>query len=141
VIIMYIDTSVMIKLLTLEPDSAFYADKVEGQPLVSSELLYTEVAGALLAKERSGKLHAKQRLKVWAIFQEQVTEHDIHLLQCRTETFRKAQSIMEVCHPLVPLRSLDALHLAACDLSQLFPLVTNDSRMMAAAQRLGIPVL
>lgn len=52
---MYIDTSVMVKLLTLEPDSAFYAGKVEGQPLVSSELLFTEVSGALLAKERGGK--------------------------------------------------------------------------------------
>lgn len=138
---MYIDTSVMIKLLTLEPDSAFYAEKVEGSILVSSELLYTEVASALLAKERSGNLPAKQRARAWTAFQAQVDGHELQLLQCRTETFRKAQMIMEQCHPIVPLRSLDALHLAACDLAQLFPMATNDSRMMAAAQRLGIPVL
>lgn len=80
-------------------------------------------------------------MKSWNAFRAQVEEHDIQLLQCRTETFRKASSIMEVCHPLVPLRTLDALHLASCDLSQMFPLATNDARMMAAAQRLGIPVL
>jgi predicted nucleic acid-binding protein len=138
---MYIDTSVMVKLLTLEPDSAFYADKVEGQALASSELLYIEVSGALLAKERGGKISARQRVLAWEAFREQTQAQEIHLLQCRTETFRKAQFIMEACHPLVPLRTLDALHLAACDLSQMFPLATNDSRMMAAAQRLGIPVL
>jgi predicted nucleic acid-binding protein len=138
---MYIDTSVMVKLLTLEPDSAFYAEKVEGHTLASSDLLYTEVAGALLAKERVGKISSRERLQSWNAFREQVDGSAIHLMQCRTETFRKAHSIMEVCHPLVPLRTIDALHLAACDLSQTFPLVTNDSRMMAAAQRLGIPVL
>jgi predicted nucleic acid-binding protein len=40
----------------------------------------------------------------------------------------------------VPLRTLDALHIAACDLSQDFPLCTTDARMRAAAERFGIPV-
>jgi predicted nucleic acid-binding protein len=138
---MYIDTSIMVKLLTFEPDSAFYADKVEGRHLASSELLLTEVASALLAKERGGRLDSSQRQRAWNAFQGQVEGQDIRLLPSRAETFRKAALIMELCHPLVPLRSLDALHLAACDLSQDFPLVSNDTRMMAAAQRLGIPVL
>jgi predicted nucleic acid-binding protein len=138
---MYLDTSVMVKLLTFEPDSAFYAEKVEGQSLASCELLFTEVSSALLAKERGGKITPAQRRRAWSSFSDQVEEELIRLLPCRMETFRKAASIIEHCHPLIPLRTLDALHLASCDLGQVFPMLTNDSRMMAAAQRLGIPVL
>ena len=35
---------------------------------------------------------------------------------------------------------LDAIHLAACDISQEFPLCATDSRMRAAATKLGIPL-
>ena len=40
----------------------------------------------------------------------------------------------------VPLRTLDAIHTAACDLSQDFPFCTTDKRMRDAAHVLGIPV-
>jgi hypothetical protein len=38
------------------------------------------------------------------------------------------------------LRTLDAIHTAACDLSQDFPHCTTDKRMREAAVVLGIPV-
>jgi len=53
---------------------------------------------------------------------------------------KKAIHILERCHPAVPLRTLDAIHTAACDLSQDFPLCTTDRRMRDAAEVLGIPV-
>jgi len=40
----------------------------------------------------------------------------------------------------VPLRTLDAIHTAACDLAQDFPLCTTDRRMRDAAGLLGIPL-
>lgn len=55
-------------------------------------------------------------------------------------TVRKARQVRELCHPEVPLRALDALHVAACDLSQDFPLCATDPRMRDAAKMLGIPV-
>jgi hypothetical protein len=48
--------------------------------------------------------------------------------------------ILESCRPQVPLRTLDAIHAAACDLSQDFPLCSTDPRMREAARLLKIPV-
>jgi predicted nucleic acid-binding protein len=53
---------------------------------------------------------------------------------------KKANHIIELCHPEVPLRTLDAIHAATCDLAQDFPLCTTDRRMRDAAKKLGIPV-
>ena len=53
---------------------------------------------------------------------------------------KKANHMMEQCHPQAPLGALDAIHAAACDLTQDFPLCTTDRRMRDAANRLGIPV-
>ena len=54
--------------------------------------------------------------------------------------YSKARTLIDFCHPDVALRTLDAIHLAACDISQEFPLCATDSRMRAAAQKLGIPL-
>jgi len=40
----------------------------------------------------------------------------------------------------VPLRSLDALHLATADQLQDWPLVTSDQRLREAALHLGYPL-
>ncbi|MDD5260746.1 MAG: type II toxin-antitoxin system VapC family toxin [Methylacidiphilales bacterium] len=138
---MYLDSSIIVKLLTPEPDSEHYIALVDGQPSASLELAYTEVFSALLAKERNGRITFEARQAAWTGFTRQVNSAELKLLPADSTSFRKAQQMMQSCHPAVPLRSLDALHLAACDLAQDFPLVTNDARMMAAAQRLGIPVL
>jgi predicted nucleic acid-binding protein len=53
---------------------------------------------------------------------------------------RKATQCLEYCHPSVPLRTLDAIHLATADLCQDFPLVTTDVRLANAARTMHIPV-
>jgi len=55
-------------------------------------------------------------------------------------TLKKANHILEQCHPRVALRSLDALHLAACDQLQEWPLCTTDLRMRQAAEVLRFPL-
>ena len=54
--------------------------------------------------------------------------------------FKRANRMLEVCHPTVSLRSLDALHLAIADQAQDWPLATHDIKMRDAAVRLGFPV-
>jgi len=44
------------------------------------------------------------------------------------------------CHPAVPVRTLDAIHVATCDLVNDFPLAATDTRLRAAAHCLGIPL-
>ena len=53
---------------------------------------------------------------------------------------RKAALLLERCHPKVPLRTLDALHLATADLCHDFPLTTTDGRLRDAAVLLGFQV-
>lgn len=137
---MYLDTSIIIKLLVRETDSAFFDEHLAGQALSSSELAWTEVFSALHFKERNQQITAKDRAAAWLSFSRWVESGQIKLHPLSNVVLKKANRAMELCHPAVPLRALDAIHTAACDLSQDFPLCTNDRRMRDAAGVLGIPV-
>jgi len=137
---MYLDTSVLVKLFARESDSEFYGKLTDGQTVCSSVLAYTEVWSALLAKERSGGLTAEQRRKVWAAIDRNIMSDVIELLPMGPAIFKRANRILEVCHPKIPLRSLDALHLASADQAQDWPLATGDKRMRDAAELLGFPM-
>src|SRR5262245_11162338 len=137
---MYVDSAVLVKLFVREPDSEFFGKMMDGEAISSSILAFTEVWSAFLAKERAAAVTAEQRRRAWAAFQHNVDEELIELLSLGPAIFRRANRILEQCHPQVPLRSLDALHLASCDQRQDWPLCTTDKRMRAAAELLGFPV-
>ena len=137
---MYLDTCTIVKLFTTEPDSAHYAELVEGRAIVSSALALTETWSALLAKERNGLITPAERKRAWRRFEEYVDDEVIRLIPLTTATFRKANRIMEEVHPEVPLRTLDALHLAASDQAQEWPLCTSDKRMRDGAGRMRYPL-
>lgn len=137
---MYLDTAIIIKLLVAEPDSAFFESSLIGQSLSTSELAWTEVWSALLGKERSRQLSTKQRKAAWQQFTKLVENEQIRLYPLETPTLKRANRLLEANHPKVPLRTLDAIHLAASDLSQDFPLCTTDRRLRDAALLLQIPV-
>lgn len=134
---MYLDTAIIVKLFVPEPDSEFFAHLINGRQVSTSYIAYTEVWSAFLAKERTRAISAEQRRRAWAAFEENVEQETIRLAPLGEATFRKANWIMQRCNPPVALRSLDALHLAACDQLQDWPLCTNDARMRRAAQILG----
>ena len=137
---MYLDTAIRVKLLVREPDTDFFQNSLTGAFLSSSELALTEVWSALLSKERNKLISSRQRSAAWRLFNEWVHEKQLHLHPLNGVVIKKANHVLERCHPAVPLRTLDAIHAAACDLSQDFPLCTTDHRMRDAAKVLGIPV-
>ena len=137
---MYLDTGILVKLLTPEPETAFFERELQGHALVSSELALVEVKSALFAKERAGLITVAQRAKAEAKFTTMITDEIFKLANLNNQTLRKATQFVQACHPKVPLRALDALHVAACDLAQEFPLCTTDARMHAAARAMHIPV-
>lgn len=137
---MYLDTGILVKLLTPELESAFFERELQGHSLVSSELALVEVKSALFAKERAGLITAAQRAKAEAKFAAMIADDIFKLCNLNNQTLRKATQIIHACHPKVPLRALDALHVATCDLAQDFPLCTTDARMHTAARALHIPV-
>jgi predicted nucleic acid-binding protein len=137
---MYLDTSVLVKLFVREPDSEFYGDLVDGRALCSSVLAYTELWSALLAKERQGGLSENGRREIWSMFEQYLAEESIDLLAMGPAVFKRANHLLERCHPKLPLRSMDALHLACADQAQDWPLATHDQRMRVAAELLGYPL-
>lgn len=137
---MYLDSAIIVKLLVEEPDTAFFVQALVGHTLSSSELAAPEVLSALLGKERKKLITKAQRIEAWQAFNERVQSWDIILHPLNGVVLKKANHILERCHPAVPLRTLDAIHTAACDLSQDFPLCATDKRMRDAAGVLGIPV-
>ena len=137
---MYLHTTILVKLLVIEPDSEFFQQELAGKLISSSELALADVQFALFAKERSKAISGRQRAAAWRLFNERVREREIHLHPLNGVVLKKANHIIEKCHPVVALRALDAIHLASCDMSQDFPLCTTDRRMRDAAKVLGIPV-
>ena len=137
---MYLDSCILIKLLVSEADSLLFENAATGSPITSSELAFSEVASALLSKERAGKISPAQRQQAWQLFQNWTDEEFVELEPLESRTLRNANRILLATHPQVTLRTLDAIHLAACDLSQDFPLCTTDRRMREAADILKIPL-
>ena len=137
---MYLDSCILVKLLIREPDSKFYGQWVDGHPVSSSLLAYTEVWSALLARERAQLIRTRLRLEAWQRFEDQMRMQMIDLSPVSEAIVRRAHWILGRVHPKVPLRSLDALHLATADQLQDWPLVTSDQRLREAALHLGNPL-
>jgi predicted nucleic acid-binding protein len=137
---MYLDSCILVKLLVVEPDSDFFVRALAGQPLVTSELAQTEVFSALLGRERAGKFSATDRQRAWRELEARIETGEIRIEPLHSIVLRKARQSLQQCHPEVPLRTLDAIHLATADLCQDFPLVTTDARLRDAATLLGMKV-
>jgi len=137
---MYLDSCILVKLLVAEPDSEFFVRSLEGKPLVTSELAQTEVFSALLARERAGKISVADRRRAWDEFESRIEAGEIRIEALNSIVLRKAMHSLERCHPQVPLRTLDAIHLATADLCQDFPLATTDGRLRDAATLLGLKI-
>ena len=137
---MYLDTSIVVKLYTREPDSAECEKIVSGHRMLSSELLYTELWSALLAKERNGVLSPDDRQRIWQLFEMHLLDEFVELVNLDGQVLREAAEMIARVHPQVPLRTLDAIHLATFAGLDAGPLFTADRRMIEAARLLAFPL-
>ena len=138
---MYLDSAIIVKLLVREPDSEWFARNLSGHGFDTSELVLAEVCAALLFKERGGDITAGERVKATEKFFSMVDSELILLHTLNRKVIDRARAIQLACHPQIPLRTLDALHVATCDLHHGETLVTTDRRMRAACGQLGIVLL
>jgi predicted nucleic acid-binding protein len=137
---MYLDSCIIVKLLVIEPDSEFFIRSLEGNPLITSDLSLTEVFSALLTRERAGKISATDRCRAWREFEGRIAANEFRIETLNPIALRMATRLLERCHPKVPLRTLDAIHLATAELCYDFPLVTTDGRLRDAATLLGFDI-
>ena len=138
---MYLDSCIIVKLVSREPDSEAYHGIVAGQPGVTSELAVAEVRSALLAKERAGRISRQDRLTGWRLFQEKVRDQEFHLLPLNRQVIERAGAVIDQCHPKVPLRTLDAIHVATAELYGGEQMCSSDQRVCAAADFIGLSLV
>ena len=137
---MYLDSAIIVKLLVAEPDSSIYVAATQDLPIASSELAFTEVAAALFKKQREKVLSTAQRQRAWNTFLRWADSKELVLYSLNSHTLRNSNRVLAISHPDVALRSMEAIHVSACEIAQEFPLCATDSRMRAAATKLGIPI-
>jgi predicted nucleic acid-binding protein len=136
---MYLDSAIIVKLLVREDDSAWFDREVKGHDLWSSELALAEVRSAILAKERFKLVSMNQRKAAFARFQVFQENDDLRLHPLNSAVVQHASGLLVSCHPEIPLRSLDAIHLATAMLYPCGALCTTDNKLRAAAKRMGAP--
>jgi predicted nucleic acid-binding protein len=122
----YFDSSALVKLVVREPESPALRAFMRRRPArASCAFARVEVLRAVRHHGPAATGRARQIVE-------------------RVELVRLDDVLLDAAArlPIEPLRSLDAIHLAAAQRlgSDLSVLVSYDERMLAAARRLGIPV-
>jgi len=135
---MYLDSCVIVKLVSHEPDSAAYHAVVAGFPVFTSELAVAEVRSALLTKERMGRISHADRVKGWRLFQDKLHDQEFHLLPLDRRVIERAGAVIDQCHPHVALRTLDAIHVATAELHGGEPMCSSDQRVRDASDFIGL---
>ncbi|HTV43063.1 MAG TPA: type II toxin-antitoxin system VapC family toxin [Candidatus Sulfotelmatobacter sp.] len=138
---MYLDSCIIVKLVSHEPDSEAYHRVVTGNPVVTSELAVTEVRSALLAKERAGRISVHARQTGWRLFQEKVRDEEFVLLPLSRQIIERAGGVIEQCHPKLPLRTLDAIHVATAELCGGEEMCSSDNQVLKASDFIGLALV
>jgi len=133
----YVDTSVIVPLLTLEPSSenvtAWFANLQE-MP-VSSDWLLTEFASAISIKVRTGQLSGVTAKAVHKEFQ-LLASNGLRLVPVSRSAFKAAADLAHA--HIHGLRAGDALHLAVAQETGAKTIATLDGMMAKNAKRLKI---
>ena len=138
---MYLDSAIIVKLLVREGDSEWFEKNLSGQSFESSELALTEVCAALLHKERGDEVTPHERVSATERFFSMLKSELILLFPLERAVLERTRLIQLACHPHIPLRTLDALHVATCDLNRIGAMAATDRRIRAACKQLGIELM
>jgi predicted nucleic acid-binding protein len=138
---MYLDSAIIVKLLVRESDSDWFNRALAGHSFETSELALAEVRSALLAKERAGHITAREQTFASEKFLSMIEQELIKLFPLNRAVLERASAMQVACHPKIPLRTLDALHVATCDLNNCDTLSTTDTRMRAACEHFAIALM
>jgi uncharacterized protein len=136
---LYVDTSVIVSVLTKEADTALsqiWLARQETTELTISDWTVTEFASALSMKLRTGALNADHRAAALSAFTRLCVE-SLRTLPVAREDFRAAARFVDQSD--LNLRAGDALHPAICA-NHGATLCTLDRRLGEAAPRFGVPL-
>jgi predicted nucleic acid-binding protein len=138
----YWDTSTLVKLYAQEPDSCAlenYALSTPSKPVTSRIALY-EARATFQRKELEGILQPDYAQKLYAQLLQDVAAGELRLVELGADVEREYGQVLDQCYqqtPPIPLRTLDALHLASAHVAGETEVVATDKRMRDVAKLLG----
>jgi uncharacterized protein len=136
----YIDTSALLKRYVTEPQSGVldaYLGKFDYAFI--SPLTTVEFRCALERKRRAGDLDTHSEKLAQDGFDEDVRDGFFQLLPMNDQTYVFARRLLDAVGN-IPLRTLDALHLAVIKQHAVKQVATADKTMARAAKALGISI-
>jgi predicted nucleic acid-binding protein len=134
----YLDSSALAKLYVPEAASEKLDSFLRGRRgLMVSELGVTEVLSAVARRKREGALNFDQACEIRDAVLEDADSGAFDRLELTPAIHREAERLL-FGFDSVPLRTLDALHLALAVSGAATHVVTFDLRMRAAARQAGL---
>lgn len=138
----YWDTSTLVKLYAKEPDSALLEVQALSGPAgsVTSRIALYEARATFQRKEAEGTLQPGAAQRLYNELLRDVAAGEVRLVELGAGLEREYGQVLTVCYqqnPRIPLRTLDALHLASARVAGETELVATDRRMRDAAKALG----
>ena len=137
---MYVDTSVIVAMLTDEPKTQACKDWFNALKLapMSGDWLVTEFYSAIALKQRIGQLREKDVKATIHQFENLTNNSGIKLMSIARETFSNAGKLT---HTPANTRAGDALHLSVAMQCESKQFVTLDMVQAASAKQLGFEVV
>jgi predicted nucleic acid-binding protein len=137
----YIDSSALAKVYVPEPESELLDEFLRGrQDLIISELVITEVISAVARRKREGSLSAAQANEIRNAVLSDAGSGSFQRLDLNPSVHREAERMLFSTES-VPLRTLDALHIALALSGAATRVITFDAHMANAAALHGLHVV
>jgi predicted nucleic acid-binding protein len=142
----YWDTSTLLKLYAVEPDSPAYRSLMKGrrERPVTSVLHRAELFYSLRHKEERREIVDGAAARLFSLYQQHLAEGRFHEIPWGLDVADASREALDSCLASpspVKLRSLDGLHLGAMISGGISSLVTTDACMRRAASCLGITLI
>lgn len=136
----YVDTSALLKGYVVEPGTpAFMAWFGEEADPFISPLAIIEFKCAIRRRERAGQLTRRRSKAILDRLDESLADESLGRLAWRDQAFARGNDLIDRVEP-IPLRALDALHLAIALQHRCVGFATADRVQADAADRLGFVV-
>ena|SRR2546426_12511923 len=108
---------------------------------VASRIALYEARSTIQRKEAEGILQPGAAQKIYTELLQDGATGEVRLVEFGADVEREYGHVLALCyqqHPSIPLRTLDALHLASARAAGETELVASDKRMRDSAKALGL---
>jgi predicted nucleic acid-binding protein len=139
---LYLDTSCLLKLFFLEPESAQVAAILAAESrVVVSELVVVEASVQIQERRLTGLLSKAAAERLETVLDSTLGMSPFEVVPFAASALAMARSQVRAARKGAHCRTLDRLHLAVMQTEQMQRLFTNDDRQAKAARQLGFEVL